>query len=731
MPIVTLVDRDTTKYALVPTGPDVGHWGNIRGFDDSGWIEVEGYPGGVGYERNAGYETHLGVNLDRSMYGVNGSCLIRIPFSFSGDRSELGQMTLAMQYDDGFVAYLNGAEIARRNFTGEPTWNATAQSSHNDADAVVFEAIDVSDSLDALRDGANVLAIHGLNVSTTSSDFLINARLTASREPAIVTPEGANVYTTPIPLTQSVRVKARVRDGNIWSALNEATFAVGPVAESLRISEIMYHPADLGGADDPNVEYIELTNVGPVAINLRLVEFTNGVSFTFPDLELAPQTHTLIVRDLAAFEDRYGSDLPVAGVYEGSLSNAGERLELRDAAGAVIQDLRYSDDWYDLTDGGGFSLTLRNPASGDLSVGLPQDAWRPSAMVGGSPGFDDADQAPPIGAVVINELLANSAGGVPDWVELRNTTDQPVNVGGWFLSDDEEAPTKYEIAAETIIAPYGHLVLTEDQHFGSDDDPGSYDTFGLSRDGETLFLRSGSEGALTGYSEQVTFGPSEPSVTLGRYQTSTGVVDFVALSTPTPGLENAEPRVGPIVISEIMYHPAVSEDAEYVELLNATAAAVTLYDFTQSAPWRFTDNPGAPSIDVILPADPPVTLAPWRYLVLVKDRAVFESVYTVGPDTQIIEWAEGSLDNAGEVLQLSKPGRLDDEDGRSWIAVDRIAYSDGSHGSSFPGGVDPWPTQPDGQGLSLTRIAPGEYGNDPVNWQAATDSAGASRRRPH
>ncbi|UCD51862.1 MAG: lamin tail domain-containing protein, partial [Phycisphaerales bacterium] len=655
MPIVTLVGADAAKYVLVPEGPDVGDWMNIRGFNEAGWLLIEGFPGGVGYEHSVGYEDYLNVDLDRVMYGVNSSCYIRIPFSFSGDRDTLEYLTLKMRYDDGFVAYLNGSEVARRNFEGTPAWNSTATASHSDTDAVVFESIDISDSLPKLRNGANVLAIQGLNTSTTSSDLLILPELIAMRRAAVTAPEGALRYTEPITLAESTHVKARTRDGNTWSALGEVTFAVGPVAESLRISEIMYH------AEDPNAEYIELTNIGAETINLNLVRFTEGVDFAFPDVELAPQAHTLVVRDPAAFEANYGAGLPVAGAYAGSLSNAGEQIELQDAAGAVIQKFRYRDAWYGITDGVGFSLTVRDSAHLDEAVWGQKDGWRPSAAAGGSPGFNDAGQVPELGAIVINELLANSAGGVPDWVELHNVTDRAIDVGGWFLSDQSNSLAKYEIPAGTIIAPHGYLVLTDDQHFGNEDDPGCHDPFGLSRIGETLYLHSGSGGVLTGYSERVTFGPSDPGVSYGRHLTSTGRVDFVALAAATPGTENAGPRVGPIVISEIMYHPQEAGDAEYVELLNISDVDVTLYDFTNASPWRFTDDPDHPSIELLLPDDPPVTLEPGARLLLVKDRALVGSVYGVRDSVQVFEWGIGSLDNGGEPVQLSKPGAADDD----------------------------------------------------------------------
>jgi len=53
----------------------------------------------------------------------------------------------------------------------------------------------------------------------------------------------ATRYTGPIVLTESTRVRARVLYST-WSAVHDAVFAVGPVAEGLRISEIMYQLAE-------------------------------------------------------------------------------------------------------------------------------------------------------------------------------------------------------------------------------------------------------------------------------------------------------------------------------------------------------------------------------------------------------------------------------------------------------------------------------------------------------
>ena len=179
--------------------------------------------------------------------------------------------------------------------------------------------------------------------------------------------------------------------GGTWSALNEATFAVGPVAENLRITEIMYYPPrgdpaslrDDGpplyigqDANDPNEEFIELTNIGTQTINLNLVRFTNGVDFTFPNVELSPGERIVVVQDRSAFEARYGRNINIAGQYSGQLNNAGERITLEDAIGQVILDFSYNDAWRSLTDGEGFSLTLIDPMNSDPSSWGAKDSWR-------------------------------------------------------------------------------------------------------------------------------------------------------------------------------------------------------------------------------------------------------------------------------------------------------------------------------------------------------------------
>jgi hypothetical protein len=232
--------------------------------------------------------------------------------------------------------------------------------------------------------GGHVVSDFLLQMSPASPTVYYTVDGCDPRQPGgAVNTQSARQYGQPVRLAMSRHVKARALSNNTWSALNEAVFTVGPVAESLRISEIMYHPLDSGNPDDPNTEYIELSNTGGSTINLNLVRFAKGVDFTFPGFELPAGGYCVLVKDLAAFEARYGSQLPVAGQYAGSLNNNGERLELVDAGGATIESFVYDDEWFAQTDGGGQSLTRADPQAD----GNEPAAWRPAPPSPGSAGL--------------------------------------------------------------------------------------------------------------------------------------------------------------------------------------------------------------------------------------------------------------------------------------------------------------------------------------------------------
>jgi len=708
-------------------------------FDHSSWPSGTG---GIGYETeptsDPNYVGLFNIDVEGQMYGeasgdsnAGTCCYIRIPFTCSA--AQFCNMILTVRYDDGFIAYLNGGEVARRVFLegAIPQWNSsTGPNEHDDVLAINFEPIDISDHINLLRDGDNILAFHAMNVSTKSSDFLISAELVAGEASQGDVNPDALIYNSYFVLDKSTHVKARVLGREMWSPLTEKIYPISPVKENLRITEIMYHPQ---GTNDPNEEFIELKNTGAETINLNLVRFTNGIDFTFPPMDLEGGHYVVVVKNRAALEAQHpGFSGLTAGEYSGRLSNAGERICLEDAVGRVIHDFRFRDSWRNITDGEGYSLTLIDPANPDPNSWGKADCWRASAYIGGSPGWDDSGILPDPGAVVINELMSHSHAS-PDWIELHNTTDSTINIGGWYLSDNDANLMKYRIADGTEIRAYDYIVFTEDANFGlASGDPGRLIPFALSENGEEVCL-SFAEGVLvTGYRDIERFGASETGISLGRYQKSTGAYNFVPMDHNTPGQLNAYPKVGPVVISEIMYNPPCGDqNEEYIELYNITGSPVTLYRQDKGLPWKLTDGIDFTFPDT--PGGPNATMPAYGYLLVAKNPDVFRAWYYARyghrPACPVLGPYNGNLRNGGERVQLSLPGDVDELGNRYYIRVDRVNYSDGSHHEDFDEldpPIDPWwrTIAADGGGMSLSRIDANCYGNDPINWEAAAPSPG-------
>lgn len=196
-------------------------------------------------------------------------------------------------------------------------------------------------------------------------------------------------YATPLSLSQTHTLKARVLSGSTWSPLTEARFNAGAPASAatLVISEIHYAPPD----DKPLGEFIELLNVSAAEADLSGVSFVEGVEYTFPaGARLAPGARLVLVQDQAGFTAAYGAEIPITGPYSGALNNAGETLRLVAANGDLISAITYapSAPWPAGADKNGYSLTLltgqANPAAAQAA------SWRESAALGGSPGSSDA-----------------------------------------------------------------------------------------------------------------------------------------------------------------------------------------------------------------------------------------------------------------------------------------------------------------------------------------------------
>jgi hypothetical protein len=507
----------------------------------------------------------------------------------------------------------------------------------------------------------------------------------------------------------------RVPDGTTNWVLTVPTFGGANLAASLgdpmalKINEWMASPSS--GED-----WFEIFNPNPQPVNLSRLwlsdSVVNRMVYQIPPL-------SFIGSGPEAFQ-RFEADDPPS--YLGAdhvnfkLNGDGEALAISTSTGASINSIGFGQQQTDVSQG-------RLP---DGSPNFPINF--PTTPTPGKSNFL------PLNSVVVNELLSHSDPPLEDAVEFYNPSGDDVNISGWYLSDSQNNLLKYRIPTNTIVPAGGYLVLYEYQFNG--DHPGEAFSFSSGRGDEVYLSQASAPGVLTGYRAFATFGPEENGVSFGRFPTSVGV-DFTAMSARTfgvdnptdtnhfrlgTGLTNAYPKVGPVVINEIMYHPAVTNDAlEFIELHNILGTPISLFDpdHPQNT-WRLRKG-----IDFNFP---PSTIIPaGGFLVIVSfdpqtdptSLAAFRSAY--GTNMTLLGPYSGKLDNGGEELELRKPDAPQTQPGPDfglvpYIVIDRVNYDD----------TAPWPISPDGTGASLKRITASRYGNDPVNWTGGTPTPGAA-----
>jgi hypothetical protein len=497
------------------------------------------------------------------------------------------------------------------------------------------------------------------------------------------------------------RVRVRHKDNtgrwSQWSLPSEfrpsPRDTVSQLRTNLVFSEIMYNPPGEGATSGDEFEFIELKNVGPYALNLSGLFFSAGINFSFTNgSQLAPGQLFLLARNPGVLATRYAGVL-VNGTYTGKLDNGGEKVAISHPVAGEIISVTYDDvaPWPVAADGFGFALVL-DPATG---------AYRPSAERFGSPGSDGGLSA--IGGVVINEVLSSSTLPLKDTIELLNTASTNVDVSGWYLSDDPSLPQKFRIPDGPPLAPGDYRTFNEDDFNPT---PGLGVSFGLNSFGDDIYLFSAdAAGQLTGYSHGFSFGAAQDGVSFGRYINSVGEEQFALQSTRTLGAANAGPRVEPVVISEINYHPRNSID-EFLEIQNVLASDMPLYDpANPTNTWRLSGLGFTFPTNISIPAN--------GFVLLVNDDpAAFRARFAVPPEVQIFQYA-GALQDSGENLELQAPD-LPTTNGVPYFAYDTVRYNDRT----------PWPLAADGAGASLQRINSSAYGNDPINWLAARPTPG-------
>jgi hypothetical protein len=164
----TIIKQGDNWKFIIPT-TNIGTSWQTASFNDAGWTT-----GASGFGN--------GDSDDATTTAIGSNIFIRKTFDIA-DKTTVKRLVLHVDYDDGFVAYINGVEVARMNVgsPGQPVaYNAFASSDH---EAQMYQGgqpdvFEISNIESLLVNGTNVLAIQGHNNSSSSSDFTLIPYLT-------------------------------------------------------------------------------------------------------------------------------------------------------------------------------------------------------------------------------------------------------------------------------------------------------------------------------------------------------------------------------------------------------------------------------------------------------------------------------------------------------------------------------------------------------------------------
>ncbi len=227
---------------------------------------------------------------------------------------------------------------------------------------------------------------------------------------------------------------------------------------TITVSEINYNSEV---TVDPG-NWVELYNYGTANVNIggMIVKDNNNANvYVIPaNTILAPQGRWVIAEDLVLFPAMYPSVTNFSGPLGFGLGNKTDMVRLFDSQNQLLVSVTYYDSipWPQGPDGEGRTLELLDP-SGNLND--PANWF--DGCIGGSPG---APYTPCNDAIIFSEINYNSDStyDTDDWVEIRNVSDNPVDIGGWkFMDDTIGAAHTYIIPSPRIIPPHSNWVLVQ------------------------------------------------------------------------------------------------------------------------------------------------------------------------------------------------------------------------------------------------------------------------------
>ncbi|MFV2070687.1 MAG: chitobiase/beta-hexosaminidase C-terminal domain-containing protein, partial [Pirellulales bacterium] len=296
-----LPDDESFSY-LVPTAADAGlgtSW-TEPAFDDATWTTTEliGLSQGVGFANHTKFDGLFATDVESDMKAVNSSLWIRQEFDVP-DPQAIAGLRLDMQFDDGFVAFLNGVEVARALAPDELAWDSIATESGLQDTSISRFFVGVG--ADRLLTGTNVLAIQGLNRNAIDGDFLIRPQLVAAAPlDADTAPVGYLDVPTPGTPNSLLRSAAVTFDRPSGVFIDPFTLrlAVATPGATIRFTTDGTVPDETSPVYDDN---------RPLSITATTLVQAGAFTPDFASSILSSAWYTTVDSDLAAFS----SNLPV------------------------------------------------------------------------------------------------------------------------------------------------------------------------------------------------------------------------------------------------------------------------------------------------------------------------------------------------------------------------------------------------------------------------------------
>jgi autotransporter-associated beta strand protein len=455
------------------THPRVGNtmpW-QYPAYDDARWPSG---PGPFGFGTFSGVT--LATDLSATMKNRAASLYLRKTFTVTSDQAASGAtLQLVTRYNDGFIAFLNGVEIARRNLGNPGMFAFHDQTAFNtNLNNPAPETISLGAANTRLVPGDNLLCIQAHNqalTGTAAGNFLILADLQIAGVAQLVSNQSVWKY-----LPGLAEPSGGVLDYGLFNAFLQDSAAVAWAARTFNDASWLVGPGLIGieGADPPDYAlgvnlYAEVNNITPsiytrwvFAITptealsenaLRLtLDYDDGVIVYLNGKEVArrnvgtpgiPTLHTAVA---ASNHDANGDNGGVTtGRTEVILIGSPKALLVSGDNVLAVQLHRVS-----LNDPDAIArVTLETTGVGARVLCQPTDTC--SYFIG--------LEEPVVAGEEEDGPLAESPDSENDWIELLNAGNSEVSLAGWSLTDDAEELRQWMFPTNTTIPAGGYLLV--------------------------------------------------------------------------------------------------------------------------------------------------------------------------------------------------------------------------------------------------------------------------------